>query len=423
MDLRNGDCLEILKDIPSKSVDLVFADLPYGQVNCKWDCKIDLELLWKELLRIAKSDTTPFFFTCTTKFGYELITSNKKMFRYDLVWAKTNPCGFLQAKKQPMRKHEMVYVFYKKQPAYDISSHKHKFLKSKNGMKGKDDLCYSNKVKQVQNKEYDPPLPVSVIKEEVVNERGDTQRIENSVYGSENYKIFHQHHPNGKLVREPRYDPPLPGSVIKEEEHTTESSRGEKTYGKYSEKANREAQLKIYDPPLPVSVIKEDNCYNKGGKDHYEDYKTKLGYANRKNGESAYDPPLPVSVIKEEVCPLQENSTYGTKGFSIPKSKEHHKQIYDPALPVSVLKEDDYEPSLPHSLLEIKSIRLRQHSTAKPPDLMKWILKYYTKEGDMVLDPTMGSNPMGLACKEMNRNYIGIEKDPDIYKFACSRVE
>jgi site-specific DNA-methyltransferase (adenine-specific) len=269
MDLRNGDCLEILKDIPSKSVDLVFADLPYGQVNCKWDCKIDLELLWKELLRIAKSDTTPFFFTCTTKFGYELISSNKKMFKYDLVWAKTNPCGFLQAKKQPMRKHEMVYVFYKKQPAYDISSHKHKFKKEE-----------------------------SV--EEVVNERGDTQRIENSVYGSENYKIFHQHHPNGKLVREPRYDPPLPGSV---------------------------------------------------------------------------------------------------------------------------LKEDDYETSLPHSLLEIKSIRLKQHSTAKPPDLMKWILKYYTKEGDMVLDPTMGSNPMGLACKEMNRNYIGIEKDLEIYKFACSRVE
>jgi site-specific DNA-methyltransferase (adenine-specific) len=293
MDLRNGDCLEILKDIPSKSVDLVFADLPYGQVNCKWDCKIDLELLWKELLRIAKSDTTPFFFTCTTKFGYELISSNKKMFRYDLVWAKSNPCGFLQAKKQPMRKHEMVYVFYKKQPAYDISSHKHKFLKSKNGMKGKDDLCYTTN--QVQNKEYDPPLPVSVIKEEQVYIEN---KKFNTLYGDLNIPDPRR---NGKSVREPRYE-----------------------------------------PPLPVSVIKE---------------------------------------------------------------------------------EDDYDPSLPHSLLEIKSIRLKQHSTAKPPDLMKWILKYYTKEGDMVLDPTMGSNPMGLACKEMNRNYIGIEKDPDIYKFACSRVD
>ena len=166
MDLRNGDCLEILKDIPSKSVDLVFADLPYGQVNCKWDCKIDLELLWKELLRIAKSDTTPFFFTCTTKFGYELITSNKKMFKYDLVWAKSNPCGFLQAKKQPMRKHEMVYVFYKKQPAYDISSHKHKFKKEEhNSNPILDSKNYETKDRktplkqfgtQTGNKGYDP---------------------------------------------------------------------------------------------------------------------------------------------------------------------------------------------------------------------------------------------------------------------------
>tara|TARA_R110000823_G_scaffold286585_1_gene404897 strand:- start:85 stop:900 length:816 start_codon:yes stop_codon:yes gene_type:complete len=271
MDLRNGDCLEILKDIPSKSVDLVFADLPYGQVNCKWDCKIDLELLWKELLRIAKSDTTPFFFTCTTKFGYELITSNKKMFKYDLVWAKSNPCGFLQAKKQPMRKHEMVYVFYKKQPAYDISSHKHKFKK-----------------------------------EESVEED------------------------------------------------------------------------KVYDPPLPVSVIKEEKI--KSTKDNTE-------YSYGKNGSGG---------------------DY-TKQYAKDKNYNKNQVLYDPPLPTSVL--------------EIKSIKLKQHSTAKPPDLMKWILKYYTKEGDMVLDPTMGSNPMGLACKEMNRNYIGIEKDPDIYKFACSRVE
>jgi DNA modification methylase len=149
----------------------------------------------------------------------------------------------------------------------------------------------------------------------------------------------------------------------------------------------------------------------------------------QKNGESAYDPPLPVSVIKEEQVYIENkkfNTLYGD--LNIPDPRRNGKSVreprYEPPLPVSVIKEeDDYDPSLPHSLLEIKSIRLKQHSTAKPPDLMKWILKYYTKEGDMVLDPTMGSNPMGLACKEMNRNYIGIEKDPDIYKFACSRVE
>ena len=367
MDLRNGDCLEILKELPNKSVDLVFADLPYGQVNCKWDCKIDLELLWKELLRVAKTDATPFFFTCTTKFGYELISSNKKMFRYDLVWAKSNPCGFLQAKKQPMRKHEMLYVFYKKQPAYDISSHKHKFKKEE----PVEDVDLDSKVYGTKDRKkplknmgpntgnlgYDPPLPVSVIKEP------DCYNFTNRVNEGKLVQPYTSQERSSNV-----YDPPLPVSVIKEEEHTTESSRGEKTYGKYSEKANREAQLKIYDPPLPVSVIKDEGCY---GTD--EEYRSDY-----------YD-----------------EATYGKKGRS------------------QVL----YEPPLPHSLLEIKSIRLKQHSTAKPPDLMKWILKYYTKEGDTILDPTMGSNPMGLACKEMNRDYIGIEKDPEIYAFACKRVE
>ena len=214
MDLRNGDCLEILKDIPDKSIDLVFADLPYGQVNCKWDCKVDLELLWKELLRVAKDDTTPFFFTCTTKFGYELISSNKKMFRYDLVWAKSNPCGFLQAKKQPMRKHEMIYVFYKKQPLYDISSHKHKFLKEKTELTTPEepvDLCYGNSAnygkkhyKSSERKEnvYVPPLPTSVIKEEKVKSK------ETSTYG----KTIELGIPHTKT-----YDPPLPTSVIKED--------------------------------------------------------------------------------------------------------------------------------------------------------------------------------------------------------------
>ena len=126
MNLLNGDCLDLLKDIAPKSVDLVFCDLPYGQTCCNWDNKIDLTALWIELKRVAKPKT-PFFFTCSTKFGYELIKSNEKWFRYDLVWEKTAPVGFLYAKKMPMRKHEMVYVFYDKLPLYDINSHTHKF--------------------------------------------------------------------------------------------------------------------------------------------------------------------------------------------------------------------------------------------------------------------------------------------------------
>ena len=79
-----------------------------------------------------------------------------------------------------------------------------------------------------------------------------------------------------------------------------------------------------------------------------------------------------------------------------------------------------YDPPLPDSLLQIKSTR-GKHSTEKPVDLMKWILKYYSKENDIILDPTMGSGSMGVACKEMNRKFIGIEKDQEIFNVALLR--
>jgi len=80
-----------------------------------------------------------------------------------------------------------------------------------------------------------------------------------------------------------------------------------------------------------------------------------------------------------------------------------------------------YDPPLPTSALEIKSTK-GKHSTEKPVALMEWILKYYSKEGDIVLDPTMGSGSTGVACKNMNRNFIGIEKDKDIFEGARKRL-
>jgi len=246
--LLQGDCLEEMKQIEDDSVDLIFCDLPYGQTSCAWDCKIDLEAFWKEIMRIKKTNT-PLFFTTTTKFGIDLLNSAPKKcpFRYDLVWVKSALAGFLSAKKMPMRKHEMIYVFYEKLPFYDLSSHQHKFIKHKEG-------------------QIKPPTA-----------------HDNSPYGGE---------------------------------------------------ASRKKQLKL--------------CV--GGK---------VG---------------------------------------------------------------SYEPKLPTSMLEIKSTR-GKHSTEKPVALMEWILKYYSKEGDVVLDPTMGSGSTGVACKNMNRNFIGIEMDPEIFQVAVNRVE
>ena len=241
--LLHGDCLENMKSIDDNSVDLIFCDLPYGQTSCEWDIIIPWEPFWNQIMRIKKLNT-PIFFTTTTKFGVELINNAPKKchFRYDIVWVKSSPAGFLSAKKMPMRKHEMIYVFYEKLPFYDLSSHKHKFIKE--------------------------PEPQS-LDEKYKNKGGLYSKISR----------------NGLLKSEPHYDPPLP-----------------------------------------------------------------------------------------------------------------------------------------NSLLEIKSTR-GKHSTEKPVALMEWILKYYSKEGDVVLDPTMGSGSTGVACKNMNRNFIGIEKDPEIYEFAVNRID
>ncbi len=250
MNIYNNDCLEEMKNIKDNSIDLIFCDLPYGQTSCKWDCKIDLNLFWKEIMRIKKLNT-PIFFTTTTKFGVELITSAPKKcyFRYDIVWVKSSPTGFLCAKKMPMRKHEMIYVFYEKLPLYDLSSHKHKF-----------------------------------IKEDVKKEK-DNNNNEEQIYNKE-------------------------------------------------------------------------DCYQKNKTDD----SLRKGYRDKR-----------------------------------------------------------YNPALPTSMLEIKSTK-GKHSTEKPVELMEWILKYYSKEGDTILDPTMGSGSTGIACKNMNRKFIGIEMNKEIYNIAFERL-
>ena len=127
--LLKGDCLEVMAGLSDKSVDCFICDLPYGclttpkiggQANirlptnhCAWDVAIDLQAFWTQVKRIRKNDKTPCLMFCTTKFGIDLINSNLKEFRYDLVWDKQRGVSFLTANKMPMRSHEMIYVFSK----------------------------------------------------------------------------------------------------------------------------------------------------------------------------------------------------------------------------------------------------------------------------------------------------------------------
>jgi len=144
--LLHGDCLELMKTLPDKSVDLFLCDLPYGCLasgyratgthpqstnpnqnpkqthfkteGCAWDIPIDLTQFWIQVKRLCRDDHTPVLMFCTVRFGYELIKSNEDWFRYDLIWNKMRGVGFLNANKQPMRSHELIYVFAKKGATY-----------------------------------------------------------------------------------------------------------------------------------------------------------------------------------------------------------------------------------------------------------------------------------------------------------------
>lgn len=231
--LVNADCFDVFPFIDDKSVNLILCDLPYGVTNMKWDSVLPFDKLWKEYERII-TDNGAIVLTATNPFASALIMSNPKMFKYDIVWHKNCPSNPAMAKRQIMRQHELVLIFYKKQ-------------------------C-------------------------------------------------------------------------------------------------------VYNPQM---------------EEYSESSKSRIKYS-----------------------------------FNVDKKSEH----YD-------LKEigSRGEKRYPNSVQKITR-QTGIHPTQKPLELMKYLIKTYSNEDDVVMDNCMGSNTTGLACKELNRQYIGIEKDKNYYNVSVSRV-
>ena len=238
--IYNGNCLEVMKNIPDKSVDLVLTDPPYGMTACKWDSVIPLEPMWKELKRVAKDNAAIVLFG-NQPFSSLLVCSNVGAFKQSLVWNKNKTTGFLNAKKQHLRNHEDILVFYERQ-------------------------CTYNPQKTVGHK------PVN--------------------------------------------------SFTK---HTTDGSTMNKT---------------------------------------------KLGISGGGSTER-----FPKSILN----------------FSVVNQDGTGKEV-------------------------------RYHPTQKPVALMEYLIKTYSNEGDVVLDFTMGSGTTGVACKNLGRGFIGIEKDEKYFNIAKERL-
>ena len=243
-EIFNADCLLKMKDISNNSINLMIADLPYGETDCEWDSCIDLNKMWIELKRILKANGQVLFF-CSTKFGCNIINSNPKWFRNDIVWVKSKAIGHLNSKKAVLRKHEMIYLF-------------HAPIKPK-------DLKWTYNPQMVKGEPYSRGL--------ITN-----SRIAGGVYG------------------------------------------------------------------------KQIDC-------------------------------------------------------------SYHDNITGDRFPNSILK-------IGNSANNFKRI----HPTEKPIELYEWLIKTYSNEGDVILDPTAGSFNSGIASRSLNRSYIGIEMNKEYFDKAVERM-
>lgn len=237
VDLIQGDCLQLMKNIQSKTADMILCDLPYQRTQNKWDIMIPIQELWEEYKRVVKDNGVIALFA-DGMFMAELMISNKKMWKYNLVWDKVLPSGFLNANRQPLRNHEEICIFYNKQPTYN------------------------------------------------------PQKV-----------------------------------------------KGNPNHSKGKPKVN-------------------------------------------------------------------ENNNYGHFEFV-----DNREELGDMKHPKSILTFQKTHPSI------------SVHPTQKPIELLEWLIKTYTNEGDTVLDNCMGSGSTGVACINTNRNFIGIELDKNYFNLAKNRIE
>lgn len=241
-ELFNGDCLEVMKSIPDKSIDAIITDPPYGTTACKWDSVIPFDLMWEQLNRIIKPNGAIVLFG-SQPFTSALVMSNLKMFKYEWIWQKHKGTGHLNAKRQPMSNHENVLVFCK----YTIN--------------------------------YNPQMT-----------------------NGEPYKLRGSHNIS------------LDGIT--------------------------------YNGSKPLAV----------------------GYSDDYDSSKRY--------------------------------------------PLTIQKFDNHNQK-----------NERFHPTQKPIKLMEYLIKTYTNENETVLDFTMGSGTTGIACKNLNRKFIGIEMDKNYFEIAKKRIE
>ena len=386
--LYNCDCFEALPLIEDNTINLFLLDLPYGQTACKWDTIIDLEKMWKEIKRTLKPSGVVVMF-CTTKFGYKLIQSNEKWFRYDLIWEKSRKVGFLSANKMPLRKHENIYIFNNKEDDTEIIRN----IELRN---------YAEKVKNYIGK------TTTEIMKEIGQGIDHFFRFKSSQFGlpiKDNYEKLTELYDLNDMEGFLKFDD------MKELEEL-ETYNPQKTEGK------------------PYKTNGRDNvgCYRKGKQNH-------LYHGDPLDNKGDRHPTsiLPEFETTHENIYIfkKEQGTYNpqkTEGKAYTATRQN-ADIYSETIEnMPTINKGDRHPTsiLPEfetTILKFNNPHKTIHRTQKPVDLLEWLIKTYSNEGDLVMDFCMGSGSCSLACFNTNRDFIGVEKDDDIYKLAFERIK
>ena len=367
LEIYNDDCFNIFPKIKDKSIDLFILDLPYGQTACAWDTCIDLERMWIEIKRMMKPSAIICFF-CTTKFGYTLIKSNEKWFKYDLIWKKSRKVGFLSANKRQLRNHENIYVF---------------------------------------------------------NDNNETQFPKNGEYGTYNPQKTEGHKPYTEKKGKKKG---LDGGVYSKHigEYGDSKIHGD-LLSQGKEKVTDRHPTSIIEHENVYVFKKEQGTYNPQKTKREKDYK----HSGQRSSNTLYNGDLidcntlfkkedglhPTSIMDygqhtqpEKDCGMIKGGYYRGEG-----AKPFKRMPNDPTTshPTSIIE---------NTILEYKSVQRTLHRTEKPVGLLEYLIKTYSNEGEIVMDFTMGSASTGEACFNTKRKFIGVEMDDDIFVLAQERL-
>ena len=314
-ELFKGDCLELMNDIPDKSIDMILCDLPYGTTACKWDSIIDLDMLWKHYKRILTPRGNIILFA-SQPFTTTLISSNLSWFRYGWVWEKESGSNFLSVNYMPLKIHEDILVFSR---SNDIGTNEE--LR---------EYFYNEKIKGgFSNKEINEMLGYS--------------------------------------------------------------TKGSGMAGHYFKKDKEQ-----------FSIPKE------------RDY--------LKLQETGYFP-LPYSQVVDMYNSTSNTPTYNpqkSKGKPYSIKQGRGSEVYNNKDNAVITNNNG--DRFPTSILKFNRDKERFHPTQKPVDLLEYLIKTYSNEGEVILDNAMGSGSTGVAALNLHRKFIGMELDEKYFQIAKERI-